>query len=156
MAQALPPSGAPVAALQKAEPSQTRPKGTRDVVVVGCKLPSGLRIQLRDNDGKVHEVKLNGSAAPVAPTLARPMPAHRISSTFGMTTVDKEMWEAWVAEHKSYPPLVKGFIFAAPRSDSADSKARERQAEKTGLEPRPRPAKAKDGEKNVVEPRVDD
>lgn len=86
-------------------------------VTVACKLPNGLHL---DHMGK--RVTLNG--------------AHHKDAVadHGLTTVDKDFWDAWHAAHKDYHPVKHGHIFAHVQEASAKDKAKERAKEKTGFE----------------------
>lgn len=143
------PVAAPVPAPAPAPAVQA--KGSRETVIVGCKLPHGLLIDLRDRDGVAHRIKLAGSAKPVLATQHRPAPLHQIAGAAGLTTVDKEMFDRWMEEHRTYEPVLKGMIFATSKLGDTIAEAKNRQSDKTGFEPSRKPKK---GEK--IEPRTDD
>jgi len=111
---------------------------------------------MRDNDGNIHEVKLNGSGSPVVPTTHRPVPQHMIVSGYGLTTVDAEMFEAWMADHISYTPVRKGLIFMEKNRSFATAAAKEREGLKTGMEPLAQPKANTSGEANRIEKRTED
>ena len=87
-------------------------------VIVGCKLPHGLIIK---TGGK--SVTLNGANS------------SRIVGGYGLTSVDKDVFEAWKAEYASFEPLKSGLIFEQANERSAVSQATEQQEIKSGLEP---------------------
>ena len=87
-------------------------------VIVGCKLPHGIVISPK---GK--KITLNGSNA------------SRIFGGYGLTTVDKELMDSWMGEHKEFQPVKAGLIFVQSSDDRAKDTAKERASIKTGLEP---------------------
>ena len=104
-------------------------------VFVGCKIPTGLLLQLRNADNVVvASVQLEGSAQ--KGTLVIPPPNALKEDGAGVTSVDGEFWEAWEkwARENNYAPYVKGFVFAADRQQDLKAAARERQSELTRLE----------------------
>lgn len=155
----LPPPAAPPAAAKKNAgplPEEKAIAAPRSgTVLVGCKLPHGLTISAADNDGGLVTITLNGSRTPVQATLHRPMPKHTISSGYGLTTVDRALWERWAAEHRSYPALANGMIFAVEKADSAKDRAKDGAKIKTGFEPAQhlkKPQDAKPGELSAFDP----
>lgn len=86
-------------------------------VTVACKLPNGLHL---DHAGK--RVTLNGGHHKDA------VAGH------GLTTVDKDFWDAWLKAHEWYHPVKQGHVFAHGQEASARDKAKERAEVKTGFE----------------------
>ncbi|EFE94002.1 hypothetical protein [Serratia odorifera] len=91
-------------------------------VTVGCKLPNGLVLNVQ---GK--QVKINGCRSKEA----------RIIGGYGLTAVDKELWEAWLKIHAEQPYVKNGVIFAQDNGNSVRSQAKEQENIKSGLEPLP-------------------
>jgi hypothetical protein len=89
-------------------------------VIVMCKTPSGLVLDLGDSDAR--KVRLNGANHPDAVDGA------------GLTVVDKSFWDTWHTQFKGYPPLETGLIWAADKEDAAKDAAKELKDEKTGFE----------------------
>lgn len=124
-------------------PSTTAPapavqaKAGRETILAGCKLPHGILLDMRTSSGESVRVKLNGYAVPVQATERRKAPGHEITSGVGLTTVDKELFEAWLADHQTFDPVARGFIFKAAKADSARDMAADLIKEKTGFEPLP-------------------
>lgn len=88
------------------------------VVTVACKLPNGLQIE---QDGYV--VTLNGANS------------SNIIGGYGLTeNVDKDMFEKWLAAHANQKYVQRELVFAQARTESAQSKAKENSAIKSGLE----------------------
>ncbi len=89
-----------------------------EVVTVGCKLPNGLVV---DIDG--YTVTLNGANA------------SNIVGGYGLTeNVDKAAFEKWLKAHADQPYVKNELIFAQAKTNSAESKAKENAAVKSGLE----------------------
>lgn len=87
-------------------------------ITVGCKLPHGLIIR---TGGK--SVTLAGANS------------SRIVGGYGLTQVDKALWDAWTTEFAQFPPLKHGLIFAQEKAAAAESQAKEQAEVTTGLEP---------------------
>lgn len=103
----------------------------QETVLIGCKLPHGVQLRVKNT---VHVLK--GVAVPAQARGNRPLPTFGIVSSAALTSVPKDFWDSWKALHgTTYAPFVKGFIFEAKNRDSAKAEAREKADEKTGLEP---------------------
>ena len=87
-------------------------------ITVGCKLPNGLHIKVADR-----VVTLNGANS------------SRIVGGYGLTTVDKDFYEAWAKEYAAFGQLKDGLIFAQDKPADADAKAKDNAKRKSGLEP---------------------
>lgn len=89
-----------------------------DTVVVGCKYPTGVLIQV----GNVTH-KINGSNS------------SEIFGGHGITDdVPKQLWDAWYAENKNHDLVLKGFIFAHEQRKEVKAQAKEKVANKTKAE----------------------
>lgn len=89
-----------------------------DTVIVGCKLPHGLEVQI---GGKT--VVLNGANSST------------IVGGYGLTPgVDKAAFDEWLATYADFPAVQKELIFAQATEKSAAAQANEQAAEKTGFE----------------------
>ena len=86
-------------------------------VQVGCMLPNGLVI-----DHKGHKVKLNGKNS------------SRLIGSFGITEVEKEFFDGWMANNKSAKFVANGSIFAVDTPSKVEGAAKEREKQKTGME----------------------
>lgn len=91
-------------------------------VTVGCKLPNGLVL---DVDGK--QVAVAGFRSKEV----------RIIGGYGLTQVDKELWDAWLETHKDQPYVKNSLVFAQENGNSARSQAKEQEKLKSGLDPLP-------------------
>lgn len=88
-------------------------------VLIGCKLPHGLVLRLKDT--KVTIDGMNKSKI--------------VGATHITTEVDAEFWTAWKAAHKDFQPLKSLSIFEATGVRDAEDKAKELEKKKTGFEP---------------------
>lgn len=105
-------------------------------VIVGCKLPHGLVLELgydpitgiRGENYK--SVKING-----ANQFKKPGDPHT-SEGLGLTTgVDKAFWDEWLKRNGTLKYVAEGLVFAQPEIKSAEAAKRERETLKTGVEP---------------------
>ena len=94
-------------------------------IIVCCKLPSGFILAAGDQ-----QVKINGANA----GLIRGTNNLPIKGSYGKTEVDEALWQAWLKDHKNFPPLVKNAIWVEKDEKSADAKGKELAKEATGLE----------------------
>ncbi len=113
---------------QRGQPLLERETMAKDVVMVGCRLPNGMVLS-HPKDPTV-KVVLNGQYSPITDSgiYLPPKP-------YGVTAVDAEFWEAWKAAYQGFPPLKTRAIFEAKSIAELESKSREMEKEKTGLEP---------------------
>ena len=127
--------------------SDTR-HGFTDTVWIGCKLPTGLVIQLcteinvdRPTFGGAvkptkmftrvgEQVRLKGYAVPFGK-----IPKYSIIGDFGLTEVKREFWEKWKEQNKGLELLQKGLVFAHGEKESTSAYAAEHAELKCGLEP---------------------
>jgi hypothetical protein len=118
---------------------------SRNTVTVACKVPGGLVLELdgvkkdssiiagRDVDvhfGTGQTVTIVGSNAR-HPDAANP---GREVAGYGLTEVPADFWAKWVEQHKGFPLLEKGLLFAQPTEDRSASQAKEQTALKSGRE----------------------
>lgn len=98
----------------------------KETVLIGCRLPHGLTLTVRNADGQViatADVKgINSSKI--------------IGATYVTTPVDAELWATWKKTYgPNFHPLKNAAIFEASTEDQAKYKAKEFAKEKTGFEP---------------------
>lgn len=118
------------------------------MVMVGCKHPSGLVLEIDEsreeapvpgaNKVKVHyptgrKVILNGSNSthPDSPQVA----TGRAVGGYGLTSVPEDFWNMWVAQHPDFPMLKNNTLFVHQTQDGITSEANDRRTVKNGLEP---------------------
>lgn len=94
-------------------------------ITVGCKLPHGLLLELADGSS----VELNGTNVN-----AKGRDFYVPPAEYGETEVDGALFNQWLADHKTAPYVVNGFVFAAAKPADLKAKAKD-SAKKTGLEP---------------------
>jgi hypothetical protein len=113
------PQGAPVPPA-----GQTEKANGTTMVVVGCKLPNGLIMEVgKVGDDRYTQVRLRGTND------------SNIVGGYGLTEVSKEFWDEWFKKNKNLSFVKKGFVFAHGDMASARDVAKERTLELTGLEP---------------------
>lgn len=130
----------------------TRASSTK-FVYVGCKLPTGLKLEL------FHENTVAQQAAAstgVSPMMFRP-PLVKASFTlkganslrndytlrglaqpgheFAINRVPEDFWREWYGIHKEDAACKNGFIFALPKEKEAIAEGKLRASERSGFEP---------------------
>lgn len=91
-------------------------------VIVGCKLPNGIILELPSNPAKT--VELNGLNKSLI-----------LGASYATTEVDADFFEQWMATHREYGPVKSGTIFAAKNNSEVVAIAEEYKDRETGLEP---------------------
>ena len=93
-------------------------------VTVGCKLPNGLHLDLKDKSGDAVRVTLNGSNA------------SRIFGGYGLTeNVSAEFMTRWLGKNAKHPAVINKQIFVHDDAASAIVIAKEHRELETGLDP---------------------
>lgn len=113
-------------------PEATQEKKVSKPVKVYCKLPNGIRYDLPDGR-RVRLVGMYGDER--SPLQVSGLQGRDAILGFGVTMVEAEDWEQIVKDHGKSDAHVNGLIFAAKDDKSGISEAREKEGEKTGLEP---------------------
>ena len=118
-----------------------------ETVLVGCKLPHGLKLRLfkmvevsepvlgggtrkalqAQDTGQC--VTLNGWSHP-----QNRGPNHPIVEGAALTEVDKKFWDAWYADNKDTPFIKQGLIFAQGSLNAFQGEAKEKAKVRSGLE----------------------
>jgi hypothetical protein len=112
----------------------------RKTLTIGCKMPSGLLLEMGDpaNKDDYKSVQLNG--ANQGEYRGRNENGKIFHSTteqgFGLTKVDSEFWAAWCKRYtvNSKKWLRDGVLFVADSPDEARGKAADQAEVKTGFE----------------------
>jgi hypothetical protein len=100
----------------------------KKIVLVGCKLPHGLRMELVDKDGKLQVKYLRGLNATLWHKGKR--------ESFVTTEIDADFWDGWKkAIGDKFKPLTSGAVFAANDPRSIQAKGNELEKVRTGFEP---------------------
>lgn len=106
---------------------------SRNIVVVGCKLATGLTIHLCDpgqseNGNPIHIPNISTRVT------LRGKNSSNIVGGFGLTEVDTDFWNAWLKQNPKHPAVLNGAIFAYGNRDKAMDHAMDHQSLKTGFE----------------------
>ena len=116
-------------------------------VVVACKLPHGLMLEVvdqsvfKDIDPKVgvvarppgQRIHIAGSARPVGVPL--PEDAAQVVGGYALTPgVSATFWDAWLEQNKDAPFVRNKLIFAHEKAGSAVSEAKENREVRSGFE----------------------
>lgn len=117
-----------------------------DTVLVGCKLPHGLIMEVIDpgsfpcdKDGRP-QLSLAPNAIGTrivikgANSLRTDSRKAQGQYPFAITPVPRAFWDAWLARHKDTDYVRKGLVFAADDRDEATEMAKDRIGQRTGLE----------------------
>lgn len=99
------------------------------VVTVGCRLPSGLEIQVGDKKIELAGQNQRYKELGIEIILLK-------DEDYGTTEVEASFWEAWKQSVGSeYAPLKSGAIFEAKNATEAKAQAKDLKDKKTGHEP---------------------
>jgi len=94
-----------------------------DTVIVGCKLPNGLHLEVKNKDGEKIRVTVAGANA------------SRIIGGYGLTpNVPAEFMSEWFKRNARHPAVIGHNIFIHADEASARDIAKERAKVETGLE----------------------
>jgi hypothetical protein len=93
-----------------------------EMVVVACKIPFGLHLDLPLNDEDTNRVTIAGSSHPEA------------VCGYGLTRVPKEFFQEWLTRNAELPMVKKGLVFAHKDDRSARAEAIEKKALRSGFE----------------------
>jgi hypothetical protein len=113
---------------------KSEPKLVSENVLVACKLPHGLNLDLYDGKVLRSRVKLSGIMAFRIPNPDRKFVNPEVYAGHTITSVPRAHWEEWHEKHKSHPSVVNGFIYVSKTRDDAQAQAKEREKEQTGFE----------------------
>lgn len=109
---------------------------SKNTVFVGCKLPNGLHLDSADADAtpgvapdEKNRVTLNGTNSLYVNGILLPT-----STGYGITEVDSDFFNDWMARHKDFPPVKNGLIFAMSNEADANKEAKSRASVKSGFE----------------------
>lgn len=97
-----------------------------DVIVIGCRLPCGVVLELGGKQVALAGQNQNKSGIVLLS-----------QDDYGETIVDKSFWDEWKKMNGSFQPLASGAIFEAKNQSEAKAKQKELKKEKTGHEPMP-------------------
>lgn len=130
----------PVKPNQQTAPGERGKVNGTASVVVGCKLPNGLLMEVgKFGDPDYLQVRLNGSNANVV-VGADNQP---VVGGYGLTTVSTTVWDLWLngdkerklTAHKNLDFVRKGLVFAHNDMASARDHAKDNATVRNGFEP---------------------
>lgn len=99
-------------------------------VFVVCKLPNGIIIE-HPADKKMPSVELFGRNNRHK---GKVILNQLLLEDYGVTEVDKDLWDAWELANMDFAPYAAGFIFAAKTKKDAELEANSRSRDLTGVE----------------------
>lgn len=113
---------------------QTPKTETKKTVIVGCKLPHGLYLDLRDEQGNIiARQKLPGCANFMLPNPKRKFIGTPTVHGDTLTPIPADHWEAWQKKNKNHPALRSGAVYAAANRDDATAQAAEHETQNVGF-----------------------
>ena len=89
-------------------------------VIVYCKLPNGLEIEVGDK-----KARLNGWSEYLMPSPSRGHQNKDVEQGGGITTVDKDLWDAWYSKHQWFAPVKNGLLYASGNRNETLAKAKD-------------------------------
>lgn len=108
----------------QATPGELDKANSTKMVVVGCKLPNGIILELGKRNTEGHKsVRLRGSNTT------------RVIGGFGLTDVSEDFMTAWLKKNARLSFVKRGLIFIQGDQDRATAHALHHSELKTGLEP---------------------
>jgi hypothetical protein len=114
-----------------------------DTVTLACKLPHGMHLENIGPNGMVEErVTIKGARLKTTPAGKEITKGHETTDDFGKSygltpNVPAKFWEKWVEQNPTYPPYVRGMIFAQSDLNEARAQAAEMSEIVTGFEALP-------------------
>ena len=100
-------------------------------ITIGCRLPSGLEIQVGDKKIELAGQNQRYKEFGIEIILLK-------DEDYGTTEVDASFWEAWKQiVGKDFAPLKSGAIFESKNATEAKAQAKDLKEKKTGHEPMP-------------------
>lgn len=106
-----------------------------ETVVIACKLPHGLYLDLLDAGGNLRaRHKLTGVAGFTLPNPDRKFQNPNTEFAHTLNIIPKKHWDEWFALHQNHPAILSGAIMVAPKRNDALAMAREHEREAVGFE----------------------
>lgn len=116
-------------------PNSTTQTETKKTVFVGCKLPHGLYLDLRDEQGNIiARHKLPGCSNFTLPNPNRKFMGAPTVHGDTLTEIPGAHWEAWLKKNKNHPAIRSGAIYAAANQADATARAKEHQGDNVGFD----------------------
>lgn len=136
------------------ESNQAARANSTKLIWIGCKLPQGFVMELlQEPDAETRRAMELGISNPrvfMPPPVKASITlrgANSIANDFsmrglaqpnlgyGITAIPEDFWNEWYAKHATLTAVKRGFIFAVPNERAAKAEGKERESEKTGIEP---------------------
>lgn len=116
--------------------SDTDLSKSKDVVMVACKVPAGIWLELISPSPNPLQPAPTGPRIFVkgGASMREDRRAAQGEYPYAVTPVPRAMWEEWLKRNAELEFVRKGFIFAAPSLEHARAQGKEQQGERTGLE----------------------
>jgi len=105
---------------------------SRNTITVGCKLPHGMHLDIRQAGEPVQRVTLKGINSLTQGAIIRQAQIGGFAVT---ENVSKEFFEEWIRQNKEHPAVKNSLIFAHVQTDSVRDMAEDRDELKHGFEP---------------------
>jgi hypothetical protein len=116
--------------LEQQRVSDNKPEASATTCIVGCKLPHGLKLEIKVNDGAVVSHTLKGTNA------SRIVGANGAGVGYGLTDgIPTDFMLEWFKRNEKHPAVTNGSIFMHTSEKSAVARAREGREIRTGIEP---------------------
>lgn len=106
-----------------------------EIVMVACKLPNGVHLDIQTKEGGRKRVTVQGSAQKVGTDVKAPGDMKVLVGGYALTPVPKEHWDEWLKLNSKLSIVTGNMIFAQPNKASAESKAKEQGEIRSGFEP---------------------
>lgn len=127
------PNAASGAAIKSAAGQDASAPKSRNTVWVECSLPNGITLH-RSREGKGPQGETIKVPIPETAVKLNGANSARVIGGYGLTEVDRDFWEEWIAEHKDFAPVVSRAIKAQPTRDRAMSQAMDEKGMPMGFE----------------------
>ena len=106
-----------------------------DVVMVACKLPTGLVLEIVQKSETLQPLPAGQRyVLKGANSLRDDKRVSQASHPYAVTPVPRDFWEAWLKQNADLEFVRKGFVFAESSAERAAAKGLEMVGERTGLE----------------------
>ena len=104
-------------------------------VIVGCKLPNGIKLSITTPRGE-ETIVLKGNAFYRQPNPDRKFENPTLLGADGasVTIISREFWEEFLRQHPDYKPYTSGAIYVAADRASIEDMSKDHKEIETGLE----------------------
>ena len=114
-------------------PHTVAPAATKEVIVVGCKLPHGIHMDIRKLGEPTERVTLKGTNSLQSGAIQRISMIGGFAVTEG---VPKSFFDKWMSDNKHHPAVINGLIFHHKQLASVVDMGKDREGDvRSGLDP---------------------